>query len=452
MDALAEGFYQEEPVDEDFIRFGSTFEEIKRKIYDLKPDMVGVSCLFSAQTENVYKVCSAAKSISRGIITVLGGAHPSAEPKRVLADNDTDYVVIGEGERTLVELADVVENRSDLDKVDGIGFRKNGTAVITRKRIPIENLDGIEFPYWDIFPLEKYFKINNPHGSPARKVPFLPLITSRGCPFECIFCSIHNVWGRNYRKRSAENVLMEIEYLMKRFGVKEILFEDDNLTLDGDRAKRIFSGIIAKEFNILWNVPNGVAVQTLDGQMLDLMKKSGCYAISIGIESGDEYMLKNVIKKPIELSQIKPIIDKSKTLGLETSGFFVVGLPGETRKSLKNTFRFAENLQLDTTNFFYATPLPGTRLLETCKSLKLIDDGLDYARLKSDYPSFETKGLPRKTLMGLVLREKLKLYFLYLVRNPKKFLDKIIFKLLHNPLYFLRFCMTYFNKTKTPIK
>jgi magnesium-protoporphyrin IX monomethyl ester (oxidative) cyclase len=312
----------------------------------------------------------------------------------------------------------------------GVGFRDGDRIRINKKENYEMDLDKLDFPYWDIFPLDKYFEINNPHGSPSRRQPFLPVVTSRGCPFECVFCSINNLWGRVYRKRSPENVLSELDYLKGKFGVKEILFEDDNLTLDNSRAKRIFQGMIDRGLDMVWSTPNGLAAQTLDDQTLELMKKSGCYSISIGVESGDEHILKDVIKKPVMTEKIKSVVSKAKGLGLKISLFFVIGLPGEARGHIRNTFKLAESLRVDSINFFFACPLPGTRLLELCRAEGLIKGGLEYSRLKSNRPYFDTACLSRGELINIVNRERLKLYIIYLLTNPVGFLNKLWVKLI----------------------
>lgn len=439
LDALAEGYENEEIIDRRFIRYGLSFEDIKKRIARYSPDIVCISCLFSSQSINVYKICEIAKELNSGIITILGGAHPSSVPEEALSDKNVDFVVIGEGEFILKKLLGHIEAKEDVQEIDGIGFKRDGRIRINRRKDYEANLDELPFPHWDIFPLKRYYEINNPHGNPAKRVPFLPVITSRGCPFECIFCSVYNVWGRIYRVRSAENVLSELGYLTNKFAVKEILFEDDNLTLDKDRAIQIFKGIIDKGFDIVWNAPNGVAVQTLDIEMLELMKGSGCYSISMGVESGDEYVLKNIIRKPIVLSNIKPIVMQARKLGLETTAFFVVGFPGETIENIRNTFRFARSLNVDTVNFFFATPLPGTQLLELFKKKNLVDKNLDYLKLKSDQPYSKTDYLSMESLTAIVYSEKLKLHLLSLLTNPGKFLHKIWRKVKTNPSYFIEF-------------
>lgn len=448
LDTLVEGYDRDEYLNNGYLRYGLSFGDIEKKILEFSPDVVGVSCLFSAQIENVYRICQIAKKINNNIITLLGGAHPSALPEEVLKNKNVDFAILGEGEITLKKLLETIETGKELSDIEGVSFKVDGHLTVYPRKIYQENLDNIPFPYWDILPLEKYYRINNPHGNPAKRIPYLPMITSRGCPFKCVFCSVHNLWGNNYRKRSAKNVLTELEYLVNKFGVKEVLFEDDNLTLDNERAKKIFQGIIDKRLDISWSTPNGIALHTLDDGLLELMKASGCYSISVGIESGDEFVLKNIIEKPITLSKVKPIINKARKLGLETTAFFVVGFPGESYHQMQNTFRFARNLKADNVNFFFATPLPGTRLLKLCKEKGLVRGDLIYGRLKSDEPYFDTGYLSKEELISIVYHERLKFYFLSFLRNPKKFLYKFWYKLLKEPVYFLRLSLKYLRSNK----
>jgi len=445
LDAIAEGYNRNEYLNKEYLRYGLAFADIEHRIREFSPDAVGVSCLFSSQMENVYEVFKIAKKINNKIITVMGGAHPSAVPEEAMGDKNIDFAIICEGETALEKLLQAIDTRKELSSIEGLALRVNGQVTVFPRKRYEENLDNLAFPDWDILPLEKYYNINNPHGSPARRTPYLPMITSRGCPFKCIFCSVHNLWGNSYRKRSVENILQELEYLVYKLGVKEVLFEDDNLTLDRERAKKIFQGIIDKGLDLAWSTPNGIALYTLDDELLELMKASGCYGISVGIESGDEFVLKNIIEKPITLSQVKPIIKTARKLGLETTAFFVVGLPGESCHQLKNTFRFAEDLKADNVNFFFATPLPGTRLLALCRERGLVKGDIVYSALRADRPYFATEYLSKEKLASMVNREKLKLYFSVLFRDPQRFFSKFGYKLFKDPLYFFRFALKYFG-------
>lgn len=439
LDALASGYETSTLLSGRHMRYGLGLPEILREITAAKPDVVAVSCLFSSQAANAHKVCEIAKEADPAIITILGGAHPSSLPETTLSDKHVDVIIIGEGEVTLKNLLCSLEKSARLDDINGIGFKKSGAICINPQGKDKINPDSLLFPAWELFPLEKYYEINNPHGSPARRTPFLPVITSRGCPFECIFCSVHTIWGKEYRMRSCENVIAEIRHLREKFAVREILFEDDNLTLDRNRSKGIFNAIISNKFDISWSVPNGIAAQTLDDELLGLMKKSGCYRISLGVESGDEDILRKIIKKPIVLSQVKGVVKKASELGMETAAFFVVGLPGESRRQLRRTFEFAWELGAQNNNFFFATPLPGTQLQKLCRELKLLPGEIDFLDLKSDSPVFSNGELSRNELRNIVMRYKTKLMLLGIIKTPKLFIAKAFRKLRNDPGYFNRF-------------
>jgi len=440
IDSIAEGYDNEERINKNFIRYGLSFEKIKEKIKQFKPDAVGVSCLFSSQIENSLKVCEIIKSINTKIFTIIGGAHPSAMVNEVLENRDVDFVIIGEGENTVIHLLKEIEGNKNFNIIDGIGYREKDKIRIQQKTTYIEDLDKIPFPAWDLLPLEIYFKINRPHGAKPKRRPFLPIITSRGCPNNCVFCSIHCVWGKSYRKRSSENVLSEIDFLTNHFNLKELHFEDDNLALDKKRAIEIFHGILCRGYDLTWSVPNGLAINTLDKEVLELMKKSGCYNISLAVESGSQKVLRDIIKKPVNLIRAKQAIMEAKKLGFDISTFFVVGFPDETKEDLMETLSLATSLNVENVNFFFATPLPGSPLFEQCKRNGTINENLlDYKMLNSYKPNFPTKELSKKELYKLIKRGRIKVYISLLLRKPQKFIMKFWHKVLSEPKFFLKF-------------
>ncbi|MEW6614392.1 MAG: radical SAM protein [Thermodesulfobacteriota bacterium] len=435
LDCIAEGFNNISVQNKDFKRYGLSEDKIKRRIQKINPDVVGVSNLFTAQAEEAHRICKIAKEVNSSIVTIMGGAHPSAMPELTLRDSDVDFIVIGEGENTLKNLLETFGKNNTVNEISGLAYRKDGRVIINKKNEFIDNLDTLPFPIWKKFPLKKYFTINTPHGANVKRSPFLPVITSRGCPNHCTFCSIHNIWGRKFRKRSAENVLSELEYIVSEFGVKEILFEDDNLTLDKERAKAIFKGIIDRDFDFTWSTPNGLSLMTLDDELLELMKKSGCHSISLAIESGDNRVLKEIIKKPINLERVETVLKKAKQLGLEISVFFVVGMPGEKKEDLERTFRMARNLPVDHINFFFATPLPGTELFDICVKEHLIDESLDFRKFKSNLPVFSTKEINISELNSLVRRQKIIFHTKRALMHPIEYSGKITKRLIERVMY-----------------
>lgn len=341
--------------------FGS-FEKAKKAIKTLSPEFVGITCPYSIMFENALKIARMTKETNNDIKTLIGGAHPSALPKICASKKGIDYVVIGEGEETAKK---IIEGDKP-EKLDGVVFKKGNKIIIKPKTRFIKNLDYLPFPARHLLNMNEYLNMPSHCGYVKRK-PHTNIITSRGCPGKCVFCSIQCVWGNTWRMRSAKNVLDEIEMLVNDYCIREIHFEDDNLTLNRKRAKEIFQGIIERKLDISWTTPNGVAINTLNDELLRLMKKSGCYALSFGIEHGDARMQKEVVKKIVPKEQAKKVVKECKNLGIWTHGFFIVGLPQETRETYNNTLNFAKEACFDSASFFIALPLPGSPLFEQFK-------------------------------------------------------------------------------------
>lgn len=426
LDAIAEGFENEVKINSEYLRYGLDGDGVRAKITQFNPDIVGVSCLFSSQIESALGLCAIVKGNNPRALTVLGGAHPSSEPEEVLSNENVDYVVIGEGEAAFMNLLNYISTGDTQYRQEGLGWKDNHKIVISPARKVINNLDEIPFPAWDLLPLDRYFSIGLPHGSRLGNKRFLPMITSRGCPFECCFCSIHNVWGRGYRKRSTENIISEMEWLRREFNIQALLFEDDNLTIDRERANAIFEKMIEKKFDYSWSTPNGLHADSLDKTLLEKMKRCGCRGVSIAVESGDPYILRHVIRKRLNLQRLPQVVRAAKKLGLETSLFFVVGLPAEGKKELIKTFKLARKLLADYTNYFFATPLPGTELLNICRKNNLITGPLNYLKLRATQAYFENKKISTRLLRRYIRKEKIILNVLQLFFRPRSFFKRTI--------------------------
>ncbi len=444
IDAVIEDFENIEEVEKGLYKCGLSWVDLKKRIKEYNPDIVGISCVFTPRFGNVVKISQIAKEVNKEIKVVVGGMHVSCCPENVLSRESIDFVVIGEGELTFLMLIKALEsNKGDLSTLDGIAFRNSkGEVIINPRRDLIEDLDSLPFPAWDLLPIEKYFSIGRDALTKEKK--HISFITSRGCPYECTFCSSAGFWMRRWRKRSANNVLDELEYLVKEYDIKEVCFEDDNLSLDPKRLEDICLGIIERNLDIRWNTPNGISVKMLSPQLIKLMKKSGCKRLNFGIESGDEHILHNVIKKDFRLDKFKEIITSCRKEGIVTSGYFVIGMPGETKESIERSLDFAKSLDLNEVAVFIATPFPGTELYDICKEKKYLKYEYDQITAEDEIESkifFETPLISGNELRKAQSRFYSEFYKAQALRRPVYYLKRM----LKDPGLILRYIKEVFN-------
>ncbi len=291
-------------------------------------EWVGLT-IFTPTAKQAYKMADAYRASGKKV--VIGGPHASIMPKE--AAEHADKVVVGEGEIAILEI------------------------FSSKKKIIqwelVKDIDSLPFPDWHGLPLEKY-------TAPTRRHPYLKVMTSRGCPWSCVYC-FKGIFGRTYRMRSAKNVVDEIEHLQNEYEAKEIAFIDDNFSQNRTRTVDICREIIQRKIKIDWTCPNGVRVDTMDLPLLKLMKKAGCYQLSFGVESGNQEVLDKV-GKGIKLEQVENAVRWAKKAGIQTIGFFMIGLPFDNEKTMQETIDFAKKLPLDLVQFTVTVPYPGTEL------------------------------------------------------------------------------------------
>lgn len=414
-------------VDENTIKFGLTPEKIREFILDFNPDIIGVSCSFTMFEKDSFEVIDLIKKINKKILVVVGGAHTSANPVFVLRNENIDLAVMGEGELTILEIAKKFRRNQDLTNIDGTALIVKNKIKINSSRKQIENLDELE-PAWHLINFKDYF--NHPDNSAAViRSPSVNIITSRGCPGQCVFCSIHTVWGRKWRAMSAQKVVNQIEFLSKKYGVRHFRINDDNLTLDKKRILDICHEIIRRKLNIKWDTPSGVAFWTLDEKVLYAMKKSGYYRITFGIESGCKETIK-YINKNIDLKRVGHLINYCHKIGLWVASFFIIGFPFEKRSEVEKTVKYIINSKINFPFLFVAQPYMGTKLYEDFKKLGLLEGGFEDVSsfIKTKY---RTKYFSSDELNEIRKKTYIKFYLMRAVRysNPqifyKEFLSKI---------------------------
>lgn len=359
---------------------GGAERSMLQNIESFDPEMVGIT----AQTASYSKALGISRLVKKwnpACPVIFGGPHPSILTEEVLKEPTVDIVVRGEGDITIIELMDGLEAGGTLANIKGISFRKNGTIFHNESRTFIKDMDSLPFPAWHLFDMDRYLA-----RMKGRKVA--PVLSSRGCPFGCIFCYRGPAAGKTFRARSPEKIIEEIKLLHERYGIGDILFVDDIFTLNQKRAERICDLIIENGLDISWRCQTRADCLNID--LLRKMKDSHCIDISMGIESGNKQILAATGKK-ITKEKIREAFQLIKKVGISTSSSFIIGLPGDTVETVKETINFAKELNPNYAIFYAAIPYPGTELANQVVELggKLPDSWDDYRLMSSDRASWK---------------------------------------------------------------
>ncbi len=360
-----------------------SFSELLNRIKDAT--IVGITSTTPTFSAALRYACAIKRRLPHTFI-VLGGVHVTFMPYQALKNACVDAVCIGEGEYTLVELAERVEAGRSLEGLKGLIYKDYGNGMGWENGINdcdencsikqrddiriinngprefIQDLDSLPFPAYDLMPLEKYTVL-------GQRLEHFPMITSRGCPFGCRYCSSSLFLGRKFRARSPKNVVDEIEWLVDDFKAKYIAFSDDTFTLSKRRVIEICDEIIKRNLDIKWSCSS--RVDTISRELLEKMKKAGCSAIYYGVESASQRVL-NYYKKRINLDRVKEAVKLTKKVGMETICSFIIGSPYETKEDMKETLKFALKLNPDYAQFSILTPYPGTDIYQEAKEKNLL--------------------------------------------------------------------------------
>ena len=367
-----------------------TGAELLRQVERERPDVLGLSAA-TCSIFHAAKFADMAKDRLPSLTVIIGGSHVSATPVETMERFPIfDVAVIGEGEETVIDLLKAMDAKTSLADIPGIVLRDNGKLVSTERRPFLKNLDQLPNPAWDL--LEGFPERYLPAPFKVRRLPAASLVTSRGCPNQCIFCD-RSVFGKSCHAFSAEYVVAMIQHLVKRFGIREFSFEDDTFITFKKRLIDICQGIIDLGINISWTCLGRVNV--VDRETLELMRRAGCWQISFGIESGCQEIL-GTIHKNVTLEQIQKAVALCRNAGILSKGFFIVGHPGETKSTLTQTLDFALKLPLDDISVTMLTPFPGTEIYARASEFGTFDS--DWSKMNLLNTVFIPHGLTREDL------------------------------------------------------
>jgi len=362
-----------------------SLEEFKTEIAMRQPDVVGVTSS-TLTYQSGLRLIKAAKGVCPKAITLAGGPHVTFWDNNALEEcPDLDIVIRKEGENTIVELAQKIKEGKSYDNVLGITYRKDGKIVRTPDRPYIEDLDSLPFPARHLWPMEKFNEYED----------VMYLAMSRGCVYWCEFCCTVRMHGRQYRMRSAKNVVDELEVLYKNYGKTKFTFCDDAFTVDKEKVKDICNEIHKRNLKIEWNC--GTRVDMLTKDLLVIMKEAGCVSVWFGVESGTQQML-DAMKKGITPELTIEVLGWVREVGLKPVPNVILGFPGETKKTAWDTIKFIEKVAPEAVGFYnVATPFPGTPLYDLVKEKGWLRV-TDFDKYDTTRPTFETPQLSMKEL------------------------------------------------------
>jgi radical SAM superfamily enzyme YgiQ (UPF0313 family) len=390
--------------------------DILDRINSYGPDLIGISTT-TPTFKITIKIAQEIKKNAPGLKIFIGGAHITATPETAMVSKCFDYGIVGEGEKTFLELVQYLENPSNKNIFDiaGLALRKNGKVFNTPIRGYIENLDELPMPARHLM-----IALKETQAVPASvyKLPSGNLITSRGCPSQCSFCD-RAIFGMKFRARNAKSVVDEVEILINEYGARDIKFFDDTFTVSKQRVYEIIDEMKRRKIKIPWSCLT--KVKSINKELLKAMKEAGCWQILFGLESGDDRMLK-LLKKGNTVEDNRKAVTMAAELGINTRGDFIVGTPGETKESLMNTLNFALSIPLDYAHFNKFVPLPGTEIYR-----ELLNKGYDFDEKMLEGScvdmfdiEFVPEGLDRAFYENFLIESHKKFYF-----RPKYLIKKI---------------------------
>ncbi len=365
------------PNDNGIYHIGASWQKIAETVGKEMPQLIGITNPFSDFFAYAIKTAQCIKHEYPSIPIIAGGPHATSDPGSFLTkDSGIDYIQKAECELAFVKLVECIENKSDISTVPNLAYR-NGAGIQVNPSMPfIQELDSLPLPAYHLVDMEKYFQLVDA-GFPSRfsfsyrgSEREVSILTSRGCPYGCIFCGNHLHMGKKWRYNSIPYIINHMQLLIEKYKVQHFHIEDDNLGLKKERFEEFLDCIISRKWNITWDTPNGIRADRLTQTIIRKARVSGCTYMIFGIESGNQNVLQTIVNKNLNLTKVVEVASYTKKEKLDTHGFYVVGFPGETKSDIFDTFNFAKKLlwKYDIIpHLCLARPLKGTPLYDICE-------------------------------------------------------------------------------------
>ncbi|MEK6793389.1 MAG: radical SAM protein [Spirochaetota bacterium] len=361
-----------------------------------RPDIVGIQ-VYTGSHNWTKEFIPLLKARLPNVIVIVGGPHITALQGLALDHIGADYGVMGEGETAIVEFAEHIEGKRDASSVSGLIYANGGRWCHAAVNFGfLRDANELPFPDWDLIDPRRYYPYLQGASMPIRGKRPVPILTSRGCPYRCTFCSSGLTNKRRMRYRDPANIIAEMKMLRERFGADEIFFTDDNLTMDTARAEAIFDMMIAENVRMHWRAPNGIRIDRLTEALVGKMARSGGYFVGLGVETGDQDIMKK-IRKHLDLAVVAPVVSLFHKHGIKVSGFFMCGMRGETEEHIERSMRFALSVPFDRIQVSNYIPYPGSEDFEAI--FEPMSDAyaarVDAFQKNETVPSFQDISLPR---------------------------------------------------------
>ena len=389
------------------------FVEIMDNIKEYRPDVIGFSVL-TPSADVVFEISRNIRAMFPDMKIVMGNMHASLFSDEILSKGYADFVVHREGELTMMELLRALEGRSKVEDVKGISYRKDGIILNNPIREFLGDLDALPFPAWDLFPLDRY--LTDPRTEVLKNTTEMQILATRGCPYQCTFCSsrTERSLGTKYRMRDPKLVVDEMDYIYETFKREVFSFMDLAFPLFKKHAMDLCNEIITRGFDKKFRWMTECRVKPLDEELLRLMRKAGCVRVNFGIESGNDQILRS-LKKNFATEDVRHAVRMAKNAGIVVDGMFMIGLPGETEEMINETIDFAIELKVRYAIFNIFVPYPGCELYDNLMAQDKIhferwNEFTSYPTYSGGVPVYVPDGLSKEKLMELQSKAMKKFY------------------------------------------